>query len=366
MTALMAETAAPSVADARCAAAPLLAAGAEEVWLFGSVARGEATVRSDIDMLALFADIDYSERLTLRRQLETAAAEAVGGRWPVQVFVTDRPEWKARCEQVRSSFEHRISCLEMILVADSAIRGRVEWTKPMERPMSDLAEAWSRFDDEILEELSALEKFTVAGHREWDPYDRVGDPDGERRGRLVRTCTHAAMVVEKVIKNLALWHSDPPPDSRELRAAGHDIAAGLMLLPTSVRFEVEDWLNAAGVNQQVMSSWRAAATYPDHKSLMRDIAEREAEGHVIAALETAAVLHSDLATASDATNVTFRAISLKWREYSTFIGGQDIFTGRETQRPYRERVSELTGRETLLDDGSKRALRLDSPDTTDI
>ena len=137
----------PTLADAGVAARALVAAGAEEVLLFGSVARGEADLDSDIDLVALFADIDYAERADLKRRLEDVAAGAVG-RWPVQVVVTDRPEWRARVRNVSASFEHRISA-DAVAVAAADARQPVRWDKEMVRPMSNPAEALQQFNDRV-------------------------------------------------------------------------------------------------------------------------------------------------------------------------------------------------------------------------
>ena len=80
----------------------------------GPVARGD----SDIDLVAVFDDLDYSQRLSLRLSLGAAAA---AGR-PVEVYVTDRPEWARRTRDVSASFEARIA------------PGRWPWlTAPQER-----------------------------------------------------------------------------------------------------------------------------------------------------------------------------------------------------------------------------------------
>ncbi len=366
MAALLVETAAPSVADARCAAAPLLDAGVEEVWLFGSVARGEATVRSDIDLLALFADIDYSKRHELRRRLETAAAEAVGGRWPVQVFVTDRPEWKARCEQVRTSFEHQISCGDMIRVGVSESRGAVWWTKPMEQPMSDLAEAWSKFDSQIVAELRRWRRHTVTDPDEFDSFYTTIQQEDVRLARMVDVCAGAAMVIEKTIKNLALWHNNPPPTVGALRDAGHNIAACLRLLPAGVRLEVESRHIGLRIDLQRMSSWRVDATYAAEDKPLQHKADQIADRYHVAALETVSILYSDLAAASDTQDEQFLVRHRAWQHLTEFLANQDVRSGQPALRPYRERVSELTGRETLLDDGPQRSPRLDFPDPTDL
>ena len=107
--AVVAPLAAPTRADAAAAAAVLIDRGVAEVLLVGSVARGAASADSDIDLVAIFADLDYSERAERRRELEAAARAAVP--WPVQVHVTDRPErspaWSLRTCAARSAASPR-------------------------------------------------------------------------------------------------------------------------------------------------------------------------------------------------------------------------------------------------------------------
>ena len=62
----------PTIEDARRAAEALAAAGVGRVVLFGSVARGAATERSDIDLVAIYDDIDYNKR-TVSRPVECCA-----------------------------------------------------------------------------------------------------------------------------------------------------------------------------------------------------------------------------------------------------------------------------------------------------
>ena len=80
----------PGLADAERAAVALADAGVAKVVLFGSVARGDATERSDIDLMAIYDDLDYTARREIRRALKPLA-ETVAGH-PVDVVVTDRPE----------------------------------------------------------------------------------------------------------------------------------------------------------------------------------------------------------------------------------------------------------------------------------
>ena len=97
----------PCRADAERAAALLVTAGVSRVMLFGSVARGEATAGSDIDLVAIYDDLDYSERFARKQDLSRLAEAEVG--CPVDVLVTDRPEWKVRTERVPTSLESRVA-----------------------------------------------------------------------------------------------------------------------------------------------------------------------------------------------------------------------------------------------------------------
>ena len=88
--------AAPSERAARRAADALVAAGAGKVLLFGSVARGEQCLHSDIDLVAIFDDLDYSRRFAVQSELEGRAKAACGH--SVDLHVTDRPEWTRRVD----------------------------------------------------------------------------------------------------------------------------------------------------------------------------------------------------------------------------------------------------------------------------
>ena len=82
----------PTMADAQRAAGALADAGVNCVLLYGSVARGDQAPGSDIDLLAVYDDLDYTQRPKLRDRLEKLASQAAG--FEVQVSPTDRPEWR--------------------------------------------------------------------------------------------------------------------------------------------------------------------------------------------------------------------------------------------------------------------------------
>jgi predicted nucleotidyltransferase len=82
------------LADLRRAVAALAArrAGVREVWLFGSLARGDATPRSDADLLIV---VDEDARRPMDRISEfLLLLQGVGG--PTDVLVLTKAEWDAR------------------------------------------------------------------------------------------------------------------------------------------------------------------------------------------------------------------------------------------------------------------------------
>ena len=83
------EHAAPSIRDARRAAEMLPGS----VRLFGSVARGEATESSDIDLLVILDDVDYGRVSSIAGGLRWEAHNRTG--LPLDVWVLDWPRWES-------------------------------------------------------------------------------------------------------------------------------------------------------------------------------------------------------------------------------------------------------------------------------
>ena len=195
--------AAPTLADAERAAAALAGAGAGRVVLFGSVARGDATERSDIDLVAIFDDLDYGERWERRCELMSLAGRVV--EFPVDVSVTDRAEWAMRTGRVRTSFEGRAARDGVVLV-DRPAAGDVDWGKQMVMPNSDYGEALRRMD-RTRDALRGLLR-----HLRPDPDEKDAGREQRRRwilGRLHRGCGEAHMAVELALKSLIHLGSDP-------------------------------------------------------------------------------------------------------------------------------------------------------------
>ena len=193
----------PVRADAERAAAALSRAGAGRVVLFGSVARGEATERSDIDLMAVYDDLDYGERWKMRCELKELAEQAAG--FSVDVSVTDRAEWKMRTTRVLTSFEGRVDRQGVVLV-DRPADDDVDWGKEMVLPAGDCEEALDRLG------RTRVALGELLDHLRPSPVER-GDLGVDVRarlmGRLHSGCGNARTAVELAVKALIHLGSDP-------------------------------------------------------------------------------------------------------------------------------------------------------------
>ncbi len=190
---------APTIDDARRVAAALVDAGVREVWLYGSVARGEAAPRSDIDVVAVLDDLNYRQRIRTKLELQQVAREA-GGR-PVDVLVTDQAEWRIQREQVSKSFASAISCDLKPLACSSNEPAKVDWGKDQVMATSDAELALERLRGVLLN----LSKFYTTldpspAERDLAEDDDPGDYLLVRGGRLVILCEAADMAVENAAK----------------------------------------------------------------------------------------------------------------------------------------------------------------------
>ena len=316
---------APTLAEASRAASALLEGGAEEVLLFGSVADGTATLSSDIDLVAIYADLHYSQRASCRQALEAAAAAAAP--WPVQVHVTDRPEWRARIDNVPTSLERRIHT-GAVMVAAAAERGAVNWNKEMVLPMSDAHEALRQFDHWVLPRLSELEAATHRGTQEVAPSLAAEVAERARLERMVRVCTTAAITAETAIKALAVLHGTPTPSEKELRRAGHNIAACLDLLPDEARRAPAAVLDSLGINLATLSQWRLRGTYTADGA----IADSLAETYTTMATTLTALLADKLQETLGA-DPELATAEARRAHLSGVIAGRDVRRGTENRNP---------------------------------
>ena len=238
---------APRRADAERAADALAAAGVGRVVLFGSVARGDAGERSDIDLMAIYDDLDYKERWERRCELAGLAGRAV--EFPVDVSVTDRAEWRMRTTRVATSFEGRAARDGVVLV-DRPAAIDVDWDKEMVMPSSDYEEA--------VERLTGTRGALRGLLRLLRP-----DPDEDAQDenvhawileRLRRGCGEAHMAVELAVKALIHLESDP-----DRPAWGHDIGKLCARLPEPHRSTLSALLEPLGAD--AITPWRTDAVY---------------------------------------------------------------------------------------------------------
>ena len=261
----------PTVDMARTAARDMAdrVPGIRRICLYGSVARGEATPESDVDLLVVFDDIDYSERKRIASRCRSALDDARSGiDHRVSVVVTDTREWSVRSE-LFTSFERAISTDLVYLHQSKEPVVYLKKDKAMDEPVSDLDEAYKRL------------------HEAWVAYDRANgsflprpkeielqhdDPDKElswyQYYRYVNIVTNIDMVLETSLK--ALHHilkKAPPPHTHRLNAL-------LSSLPDSMEAEsIRKALSPLRVTnlpsdtydkndlREVYTNWRVHGTY---------------------------------------------------------------------------------------------------------
>ena len=195
-------TAAPTMDDARRVAAVLAELGAGRVLVFGSVARGDATAASDIDLVAVYDDLgDYASRADLRAKLTARARQVTDA--AVDLWVTDRAEWRRRTAVVTSSFEAAIASHTFVLEnrSPSAV---IDWDKVIGMPADNRAEALERLKDTD-NALGRVFNGLYEGAKE-----RVEASRGDERRwanaryeRMAFICTDSQLTIENAFKTVA-------------------------------------------------------------------------------------------------------------------------------------------------------------------
>ncbi len=202
----------PTIADAKVAAEALLDAGVNQVWLYGSVARGEAHHNSDIDLVAVVDDLNYRRRPHRCMKLVRVAEDACHYR--VEINLTDHPEWRIQRHRVSCSFMTAISCDLKLLAYSTARCVSVNWNKQQVAPTSNaelaidrLGNVWTslaKIDASLYPSPSAVR------------YQELEDPSDyivTRGGRLIVICEAANMAIENTLKALNIDHG---VDAKEL------------------------------------------------------------------------------------------------------------------------------------------------------
>ena len=278
---------APSVSDAERAAEALAAAGVAVVLLYGSVARGEQSADSDIDLVAVLDDLDYSTRWRRKADLGALATEAAG--WPVQVRVTDRPEWEHRSRRLRTSFEAGIAGDVVALRDRPALT--VHWGKEIGMATSDFGEAVGSLHN-MNTALQAIEDSLEPGRSERSALDER-DADEYLAAvarRLLGICSAAQSTLETSLKALIHLYCDEPPPRT------HHLEALTAMLPHRIQLEVAAALKHLDLS--ATSKWRERGTYPaDFPDLPLDDLTHTAHNFAAAACAAAglAALHINTA-----------------------------------------------------------------------
>lgn len=246
----------------------------------------------------------------------------------MQVFVTDRPEWRNRVEKVSGSFESAI-CREAVRVAGARRRGRVRWDKEMVLPMSNPDEALKQFTERVLPRVEAMTSASDPTRRELDLSAPIEVRETARLRRMVRVCTESAMTVELALKALAVLRTVPTPPTRALRGAGHSISACLLLLHPSVRVPVEGLVTRRGLSTEDLSGWRIDSTYPEEIAKVYQKADQRPDAYVDTALDVCDfVIGHFRAIAGDTPGI--RAAEDELRRAVTDLADRDIRTGQTT------------------------------------
>ena len=232
--------AAPSESDAGRVAEAFVGAGVGEVWLFGSVARGESTESSDINLVAVYADLDYTQRRDRKREL-TKLGEHISGQ-PVDVLVTDLPEWRVR-SKLLTTFERRVRDQARLLRSGPISPPEVRWDKEITLPASDDQEAFYTLRN-AANALESLEARLLP--MEWETADNPS--------RLNALCRDSQMAAECALKALVHLYGYRPPEDT------HDLESLCQALPRDMARSADRLLE--GIDKHTMGRWRVVGTYP--------------------------------------------------------------------------------------------------------
>ncbi len=244
----------PTREDAVRAATAIAEMDAARVLLFGSVAAGTATARSDIDLVAVFDDLgDYSCRHRLKSKAARVAREASGHM--TDVWVTDRSEWRKRT-RMRTSFEAGIHRNAVALVSRPPNQA-INWDKDTPMPANDFEQVCydlSAAEDALLKALNSLhpspDELDALAHGQAHRWDR------SRFRRMIEICEDSHAAVEAALKAFTRGVLGQRP---ERGPDGHDIDHLIRCLPPNHRHR---FIRAiAPLQPELISPWRTAGTY---------------------------------------------------------------------------------------------------------
>ncbi|WP_419838614.1 nucleotidyltransferase domain-containing protein [Candidatus Poriferisodalis sp.] len=242
----------PDLGAARRAADELVSAGVGTVLLFGSLARGDTATPGDIDLVAIYDDLgDYGGRAACRAELQRRA-RAVSG-CPVDVIVTDAPEWATRTTGVPCSIEALIA-EDAITLADIDQHGEIDWDKDIGMPATPAAELQERFAN-LADAVLDLTANLVPGTEEARAAAAgdLSEHTATELRRFAKACSAAHMVFESSAKIMLILTAGAPPP-REHRIP--------TLLATQPQWVSEAFEAAArNIDLIKLSDWHQAQHY---------------------------------------------------------------------------------------------------------
>ena len=240
----------PTLTAAQRAADALAEAGVGRVLLVGSVARGEQEEDSDIDLVAIYDDLDYEERWARRSDLVRRARQASG--CVIDLLVTDAAEWAVRTTKVPCSTEAalRPGAIELV---QSASHGEIDWNKEIGLPASPTHELSMRYTD-MCNAVTRLAEALRVGADERDDIDMLNHARFQRSEdlRFGMGCAHAHLVLESGSKALIICTVGQPPPRV------HDIAQLVGLLPAN---EQAVWQRLTAGADIDLHLWREGSSY---------------------------------------------------------------------------------------------------------
>ncbi len=243
-----------------------------EILLFGSVAKGDPSLGSDIDLVLVFDDLgDYSECRAIVQQAQEAVEQATG--LASDIRVTDRPEWEIRSKRCRSTFEAHIAA-HAVTLSSRPPKTAINWHKEIGMAPSDEQQA----ADSLENTTNALNDLLPALR----PYQHESDAllagdikyaDSMERSRLLNLCGQAQLVMETALKALIHALKGPHPEHTHSIGGLLRVAAGQLEHPTASRLAA----TLGPITPGEASVWRETGTYPADRRVQGDPEEATPE-----------------------------------------------------------------------------------------
>ena len=300
----------PTLQDAHLIADLFVGAGVKVVLLHGSVAAGTATADSDIDLIAVFDELDYADRAKIRGSLATLAERITDA--DLDVYVTDRPEWRQRAVHMRTTFEHHVMA-QARLLRDEPAAAAVQWNKQIGKPATRHAEVSAHLDHANRALIRII--VDVAPH----VMECTDDAETRSRWREVRLrCLNRAsfMVATTCLKALRHWYCLP-------HLGTHNVGTLIESLPQPHCDEVESLFS--GDSAATISIWGDRSGFPEDGSAHADLAANPA--HAEALMDAACAVASYTAS-TVLSHPTTRHAATKAHDLIGRIGAE-----RSTRQP---------------------------------